>query len=95
MLFKNYKKHGYKREDKGRLDTFRMECQQAVETAKLTYLNNLGNKVNDPSTSQKSHWKIINRVMNNCRAPMEFLVQLGCSTSQNNFPKHLSYFYIS
>ena len=67
--FKNYKKHGYKREDRDRLDTFHMECQQAVESAKLTYLKNLGNKVNGPSTSQKSYWKIINRVMNKCRAP--------------------------
>ena len=46
-----------------------MECQQAVESAKLTYLKNLGNKVNDPGTSQKSYWKIINRMMNKCRAP--------------------------
>ena len=43
-LFKNYKKHGYKKEDKGRLDIFRMECRQAVETSKLNYLKNLGNK---------------------------------------------------
>ena len=68
-FFKNYKKHGYKREDRDRLDTFRMECQQAVPSAKLTYLQNLGNKANDPRTSQKSYWKIINRVMNKCRAP--------------------------
>ena len=40
-LFKNYKKHGYKREDRDGLDTFRMECQQAVESAKLTYLKKL------------------------------------------------------
>ena len=39
-----------------------------MENGKLTYLENLGNKVNDPSTSQKSYWKIINRVMNKCRA---------------------------
>ena len=26
-LFKYYKNHGYKREDKDRLDIFRMECQ--------------------------------------------------------------------
>ena len=44
-------------------------CQKAVESAKLSYLTNLGNKVNDPSTTQKSYWKIINRVMNKCRAP--------------------------
>ena len=68
-LFKNYKKNGYKIEDKDRLDTFRLECQQAVGTAKMTYLKDFGNKVNDPSTTQKSYWKIINRVINKCRAP--------------------------
>ena len=68
-LFKNYKGHGYKAEDKVRIDGFRIECQQAVETAKLSYLTNLGNKVNSPGTSQKSYWKIINRVMSKCRAP--------------------------
>ena len=54
-LFKNYKRHGYKAEDKVRIDGFRIECQQAVETAKLSYLTNLGNKVNSPGTSQKSY----------------------------------------
>ena len=68
-LFKNYKKHRYKDEDRLRLDAFRAECQKVVETAKLTYLNNLGKKVNEPGTSQKAYWKIINRVMNKCRAP--------------------------
>ena len=67
-LFRNYKKHGYKEEDKKRIDTFRVECKQAVEIAKLSYLTKLGEKVNDPNTSQKSYWKIINRVMNKCRA---------------------------
>ena len=68
-LFKNYKKHGYNRFDKDRMDAFRMECQQAIKSAKLSYLSNLGNKVNDPNTSQRCYWKIINRVMNKCRAP--------------------------
>ena len=68
-FFKNYKKHGYKPDDQVRLDTFRKECQEAVDSAKKAYLNNLGNKLNDPNTSQKSYWKIINRVMNKCRAP--------------------------
>ena len=40
-----------------------------MDTAKLSYLTNLGNKVNSPGISQKSYWKIINRVMNKCRAP--------------------------
>ena len=35
-LYQNYKKHGYKDDDKARLNTFRAECQEAVESAKLT-----------------------------------------------------------
>ena len=66
---KNYKRHRYKEEDKVKLEVFRIECQKAVETAKSSYLTNMGNKVNAPGTSQKSYWKIINRVMNKCRAP--------------------------
>ena len=68
-LFKNYKRHGYKVEDKVRLYIFRSKCRQTVATAKLSYLTNIGNKDNDPKTSQKSYWKIINTVMNNCRTP--------------------------
>ena len=68
-LFKNYKKHRYKEEDKVRLDSFRIECHKAVETAKSSYLTNMGNKANEPGISQKSYWKIINRVMNKCRSP--------------------------
>ena len=47
-LFKNYKKHRYKEEDKVRLDSFRIECHKAVETAKSSYLKNMGNKPNEP-----------------------------------------------
>jgi len=68
-LFKNYKKHGYKEEDKLRLNSFRNECQEAVEKAKSNYLDMLGNNLNHPNTSPKSYWKIINRVMNKSRAP--------------------------
>ena len=68
-LFINYKRHGYKLEDKVGLDNFRKKCQEAVETAKLTYLTNMGEKLNNPNTSQKSYWKIINKVMNKCKAP--------------------------
>ena len=68
-LFKSYKRHRYKEQDKVRLDVFRIECQEAIATAKLSYLTSMGNKVNDPGTSQKTYWKIINRVMNKCRAP--------------------------
>ena len=68
-LFKNFKRHGYKVEDGIRLNAFREECKEAIENAKVNYLTNLGNKLNDPNTSCKSYWKIINRVINKCRAP--------------------------
>ena len=68
-LFSSYKKHGYKEEDKQRLDTFRVECKVAVEQAKSTYIMNLGNKLNDSDTSPKTYWKIIKRVMNRSKFP--------------------------
>ena len=67
-LLKNYKRRRYKAEDKVRIDAFRIECQ-SMETDKLSYLTNLGNKINNPGTSQKSYWKITYRVMNKCRTP--------------------------
>ena len=67
-LFKNFKKHGYKADDKVRLDLFRKECQEAVNKSKTNYLKNLGNKLNDPNTCQKVYWKVISKVMNKCRA---------------------------
>ena len=29
----------------------------------------MGDKLNNPNTSRKSYWKIINKVMNKCKAP--------------------------
>ena len=90
-LFKNYKKHGYKAEDKARLDAFRIECQEAVVSAKLTYLTNLGNRINNVNTSQKSCWKIINRLINKCRAPkippllVDHLYILNCKEKAKYF----------
>ena len=44
-LYKNFKKHGYRYEDKLRLDNFREECKEAVENKEIIYLTNLGNKL--------------------------------------------------
>ena len=68
-LFNNYQKHGYKPCDKIRVDTFRQECESEVSKAKDNYLKKIGNKLIDPTTSQKTYWKLINRVMNKCKAP--------------------------
>ena len=90
-LFKNYKKHGYKAVDKVRLEEFRHECQKVVESAKLSYLAIMGNKLDNPRISQKSYWKIIHRVMNTCRAPNipPLLINnqsiLDCKAKANHF----------
>ena len=68
-LYKNYKKHGYKADDKIRLDNFRLECQNAIEDAKNAYMTELGNKLHNQCTSGKIYWKIINKVLNKSKAP--------------------------
>ena len=69
-LFKNFKRHGFNQpEAKIKLDNFRIECQEAVENAKLSYLTNLGKKLHNPNTSHKCYWKIINTLLNKCKAP--------------------------
>ena len=61
-IFKNYKRHGYKPEDKVRLDNFCKERQGAVEIAKLNDLTNMENKLNNLKISQ--NWKIIRWLIN-------------------------------
>ena len=94
-LFKNYKRHRYKEEDKVRLEVFPIECQKAVETAKSSYITNMGNKVNDSGTSQKSYWKIITRVMNKCRAPKipPLLINNRFILDCREKAKHFNYFF--
>ena len=41
ITFKNCKMHGYKPQEKVRLDIFRKECQEAVELAKSKYLTKI------------------------------------------------------
>ena len=57
--YKNYKRHGFRSEDKAVVDSFRKECEEAIKSAKENYMQKLGNNLADPSTSQKSYWKFI------------------------------------
>ena len=51
----------------------------------------MGNKLNNPNTSQKTYWKIINKVMNKCKAPkisplfVNRLFILNCRENANLF----------
>ena len=95
-LYYNYKRHGYKDEDKLRLEAFRAECKEAVESAKVSYLANLGSKLNEPGTTSKNYWKIIHRVMNKCRASKippifkEGTFILNCIDKPKLFNEHFS-----
>ncbi len=63
-VFKEYKRNGYKNEDKEIVDRLRNECQQAIVNAKENYLKNLGSKLADPL-----YWKILNKFLNKCKIP--------------------------
>ena len=67
--YRNYKKHGYKEEDKTRLDAIRTQCNESITAAKLSYLDNLGKDLHESKSTSKNYWKIIHRVMNKSRAP--------------------------
>ena len=58
-LYHNYKKHEYKDKDKIRLEAFRTECKEAVRLSKLSYLSNLGYKLNDPGTTSKNYCRAV------------------------------------
>jgi len=66
-LYKNYKRHGFKPEDKLRVDAFREECRIAVETSKENHIKYLGSKLANNLTSKKTYWKIINKIINKCK----------------------------
>ena len=68
-VFKRYKKNGYNDGDKVAVDRLRNECQEAIKTAKENYLKNLGEKLADPATGQKTYWKILNKFLNKCKIP--------------------------
>ena len=57
------------KEDKILIDKFRDVCNVAIVEVKSTYLKDLGVKLTDAHTSQKSYWKIISKLLNKCKAP--------------------------
>ena len=68
-LYKNFKRHGYKAEDKTRVDSFSEECKKAITVAKNAFINKSGSALADPNTSRKTYWKIINRLLNKSKTP--------------------------
>ena len=68
-IYKKYKKNGFKNEDKIIIDRLRTECFHKIKDAKEKHLMHLGGKLADPTTGQKTYWKILNRFLNKCKVP--------------------------
>ena len=68
-LYKKFRKNGYKNEEKKLLDKFRVECSEAIKNAKEKFLRSQGEKLANPTTGQKTYWKILNRFLNKCKIP--------------------------
>ena len=68
-IYKKLKRHGFREEDKISLNLYRTECAKAIEISKHNYLSDLGNKLADKNTGQKTYWKIVNKFLNNCKIP--------------------------
>ena len=85
-----------KPEDKIRVDSFREKCLVEIQKSKTKYLENLGDKVADPNTCQKTYWKVINRVMNKCKSPkippilINNIFVLNAKEKANEFIKYFS-----
>ena len=67
-LHSNFKRHGYRAEDKVRVDVFRKECNRVVLAAKEKYLCDLGDKLAIPTTGLKAYCEVINQLLNKCNA---------------------------
>ena len=68
-IYKRYKRNGYKNEDKVIMDRLRTECHEAITNAKEKHFRDLGAKLADPTTGQKTYWKILNKFLNKCKIP--------------------------
>ena len=68
-MYKNYKKHGYKHTDKIILDEFRERCRLEIERSKESYMLDTGQDLANPQVGQKKYWKLVNRILNKCKAP--------------------------
>ena len=51
------------------MDRLRNECYEVIKNAKERYLRDLGAKLANPTTGQKSYWKILNKFLNKCKIP--------------------------
>ena len=69
-LTKKYFKGGKKDSDLVQINALSNESTKPILEAKEKYISQLSQKLIDPSTEPKTHWKIINRFANNKKTPI-------------------------
>ena len=67
--YKKFRKNGYNNADKILLDQLKQECSYAIQSAKEKFLKDQGSRLSNPTTGQKTYWKILNRFLNKCKIP--------------------------
>ena len=74
-----------------------MSCgNPEIQKSKTKYLENLGDKLANQDTCQKTYWKIINRVMNKYKSPkippllINNIFVLNAKEKANEFIKYFS-----
>ena len=48
---------------------YQNQCHEVIINAKEKNLRDLGAKLDDPTTGQRSYWKILNTFLNKCKIP--------------------------
>ena len=96
-MYKKFKSHGFKEVDRISLDLHRKECNDAIEKSKNNYLLNLGNKMADKNIGQKAYWKIVNNLLNKCKAPRipPLLIAAKIVSSCKEKASHFNNFFTS
>ena len=69
-VYENYVKNGRSEVEKKDLVRVTSLSSDAINKAKEKYLYSLGNKLNDPQTSTKSYWSILNKFLQKKKNPL-------------------------
>ena len=68
-LYKKYISGGQEEDDKIKLTDATNNVSELITTAKESYFEKLGHKLNDPRTSSKTYWSILKRFLNKQKIP--------------------------
>ena len=69
-IYRRFVKHGRKDDDRKNLRDISYKNAALMKCTKTSNLSSLGNKFNDPNIGPKKYWSILNKFMNNRKAPI-------------------------